>query len=80
MFVCPTRKTAKDVWYDTKGDSLDEDIYRCLKCVYYFTVSAVCGKRCETHSRTYDYMSKNCDCMEYYCDHKKGEIEKNTTL
>ena len=39
MYVCLTCKTADDVWYDTKGDNMDEEIYHCLKCGYYFSVA-----------------------------------------
>ncbi len=39
MYICLTCKTAEDVWYDTKGDNLDEEIYHCFKCGYYFSVS-----------------------------------------
>lgn len=76
MFICPTCKTAEDVWYDTKGDTCDEDIYHCFKCSYYFTVSAVCDKCGGTHSRSYGCNNKNCDSQEYYYDHKEEEIER----
>lgn len=76
MFICPTCKTAKDVWYDTKGDTCDDDIYHCLKCKYYFAVSAVCDKCGGTHSRAYGCNNKNCGCLEYYYDHKEEKIER----
>jgi len=76
MFVCPTCKTAKDVWYDTKGDTCDEDIYFCQKCGFYFAVSAVCDKCNYSHSRAYGCTSKDCDCMDYHYDHEEEEIER----
>lgn len=76
MFVCPACKTAKDVWYDSKGDTCDQDIYHCLKCANYFIVSAVCNKCDGTHSRAYGCNSKNCDSMEYHYDHEEEKIER----
>lgn len=74
-FICPTCKTAKNVCYDTKGDSLNEDIYFCGKCGFYFAVSASCNKCNGIHSRSYGCNNRNCDCMDYYYDHKMEEIE-----
>jgi len=76
IFVCPTCKTAKDVWYDTKGDSCDEDIYHCLKCRYYFTVSAVCDKCSGVHSRSYGCNTKGCSSMNYHYNHEEREVER----
>ncbi len=76
MFVCPTCKVADNVWYDTKGDSLDEDIYHCLKCGYYFMVHTVCNKCDSSHNRSYGCNTKNCNCIEYHYDHEEIEIER----
>jgi len=57
-FKCSTCKTAKDVWYDTHGDTCDKDIYHCMKCTYYFTVFAVCDKCGGAHSHAYGSTSK----------------------
>lgn len=74
MFKCPTCKTAKDVWYDTKGGYCNDDIYTCLKCGYSFIVSAICNK-CDTpHSRAYGCNSPNCNSENYHYDHKQEEI------
>ena len=76
MFICPTCKVAKDVWYDTKGDTCDEDIYHCSKCANYFVVSAVCDKCDETHSRSYGCNNKKCDSIEYHYNHAEEKIER----
>lgn len=76
MFKCLTCNVAKDVWYDTKGDTCDEDIYHCLKCSNYFMVSAICNECGSSHSRTYGCVNKSCDCMDYHYDHEEEEIER----
>lgn len=75
MYVCPTCKVAEGVCYDTKGDSLDEDMYFCNKCGFYFTVSAVCDKCDGTHSRSYGCNTRGCGSENYHYDHETEEIE-----
>ena len=75
MFVCPTCKVADGVCYDTKGDSLDEDIYSCSKCGFYFVVSASCKKCNGVHSRSYGCSSIDCKCVNYHYNHEEKEIE-----
>jgi hypothetical protein len=74
-FICLTCKTAKDVCYDAKGDSLDEDIYFCSKCKFYFVVSAICNKCNGVHSRSYGCNNRGCGCLEYHYDHNEMEIK-----
>ena len=76
MFICPTRKTARDVWYDTKGGYCHEDIYTCQKCGYSFLVSAVCDKCGHSHSRAYGCSNQGCNSEDYHYDMAKEEIER----
>ena len=76
IFKCPTCKTAKHVWYDTKGGYCHEDIYTCMKCGYSFIVSAICDKCGSSHSRAYGCNDPNCDSEDYHYDREKEEIER----
>lgn len=75
MYVCPTCKVAEGVRFDTKGDSLDNDIYTCEKCGYSFVVTAVCDKCDGAHSRSYGCNTMGCGSENYHYDHDEGEIE-----
>lgn len=74
MYICPTCKVADGVCYNTKGDSLDEDIYSCEKCGFCFVVSAVCNKCSGAHSRLYGCNTKGCNSVNYHYDHEEEEI------
>jgi len=76
MFKCPTCKTAKNVWYDTKGDYCHEDIYTCKKCGNSFLVSATCDKCGSYHSRGYGCNNPDCDSEDYHYDKEEEEIER----
>lgn len=76
MFKCLTCKTAKDVWYDTKGDTCDEDIYHCWNCNRYFLVSAICDKCGNSHSRSYGCNNSKCDNMDYHYEHEEEGIKR----
>lgn len=76
MFKCPTCKTAKDVWYDSKGGYCHEEIYVCTKCGYYFIVSAICDKCGSLHSRAYGCNNPKCESEDYHYDKEEEEIER----
>ena len=77
MFKCPTCKTARDVWYDTKGGYCHEDIYTCQKCGNSFLVSAICDKCGSFHSRGYGCNNPDCRSEDYHYDHETEEIERD---
>lgn len=77
MFKCPTCKTARDVWYDTKGGYCHEDIYTCQKCSNSFLVSAICDKCGSFHSGGYGCNNPDCRSEDYHYGHETEEIERD---
>lgn len=75
-FICPTCKVADSVCYDTKGDSLDEDIYFCSKCGFYFAVSASCDRCDGAHSRLYGCNNSKCGSMDYHYGNEEEKIKR----
>jgi len=76
MFKCPTCKTAKDVWYDTKGCYRQEDIYTCQKCGYSFVISAICDKCGSHHSRAYGCNNLDCNSQDYHYGSENREKDR----